>query len=415
MPVEIHARLLGDGVVFAGEDIECTIEFKNNSKSDKAEVAWATAQIHCTCSMTQARGPGTPEKRTTVQHTSQEYAYSPTRGERGTLQYQTPAQILFCDVVLNPNESRTFKYKGTIPFRAPPSYRGDAVAYTHKVAIGFQRVGEASELLRLPVRVLPLDATLLDACRRESAVVATENAKRRRESAVQLSDSGGSETPPIDPFLVREVSDGLLYSRETVIHAISSLARRKTPKTFKIGSANNNSVVRFHLAKPSFKIGEDIVGWFDFQGLSSPCYQVSVVLESIETFETPEKEDAPARESIKEYSKWSHFCRHLTSTTLTLPIPLKATPQFSTDIVQVEWRLSFEFVLECQNPVSEDPNTDIKENEQTDANLDDDDDVITCAPELIDVETLRWNLPISVLPTHPSNLPSQNLKTSYEF
>eukprot|EP00039_Didymoeca_costata_P002875 m.63356 g.63356 ORF g.63356 m.63356 type:complete len:126 (-) comp11577_c0_seq1:37-414(-) len=118
---------------------------------------------------------------------------------------------------------------------------------------------------------------------------------------------------------------------------------------------------------------------------------------------------------IVSFNITSIFIVVILGTTLTLPIPLKATPQFSTDIVQVEWRLSFEFVLECQNPVSEDPNTDIKENEQTDANLDDDDDVITCAPELIDVETLRWNLPISVLPTHPSNLPSQNLKTSYEF
>lgn len=98
--------------------------------------------------------------------------------------------MLCCDLTLKPADTKAFTYEALLPVRAPPSYKGENIAYFHKLAIGVQRVGNPAELLRIPLRVLPIDAQLTMACRRESAIHAARSAGRL-ESAIgrpSLSD-----------------------------------------------------------------------------------------------------------------------------------------------------------------------------------------------------------------------------------
>jgi hypothetical protein len=45
-------------------------------------------------------------------------------------------------------------YKETLPKGIPPSYRGHAVRYWYKVAIGTQRVGSPIKIMQIPVKLL---------------------------------------------------------------------------------------------------------------------------------------------------------------------------------------------------------------------------------------------------------------------
>lgn len=93
----------------------------------------------------------------------------------------TPPKILFCDLRLDPGESKTCmfgintfdiltpkvshfffplsftdSYSEIVPIDGPPSFRGQAVKYVYKLTIGCQRVNSPIKLLRVPFRVLVL-------------------------------------------------------------------------------------------------------------------------------------------------------------------------------------------------------------------------------------------------------------------
>ncbi|KTF77453.1 hypothetical protein cypCar_00003148 [Cyprinus carpio] len=77
-------------------------------------------------------------------------------GERGQCVLDTPPKILFCDLRLDPGESKTYSYSEVVPTDGPPSFRGQAVKYVYKLTIGCQRVNSPIKLLRVPFRVLVL-------------------------------------------------------------------------------------------------------------------------------------------------------------------------------------------------------------------------------------------------------------------
>lgn len=77
---------------------------------------------------------------------------------------------------------------------------------------------------------------------------------------------------------------------------------------------------------------------------------------------------------------------------MVVPIPLHVTPTFHTDLVDVKWRLHFEFVTSIMmdfgtpNPVS---------GELT-------------APAELPVETMVWNLPVTIYAANPLQIYAPN-------
>lgn len=65
-----------------------------------------------------------------------------------------------------------------------------------------------------------------------------------------------------------------------------------------------------------------------------------------------------------------------------LPIPFHITPDFSTDLVNLKWRLHFEFV------------TAVKPIEYPDEST-----MSWQAPSTVDIETMVWDLPVHIYPT----------------
>lgn len=221
--------------------------------SEVETLAWAGVQIHCHSTIDESKinfsGPDVPMQHEQLAIASKETSFHPCQGERGHLIFSTKPKILFCDLKLFPNESKTFYYQETIPYHLPPSYNGSAVKYNYKLTVGTQRVNSAIQLLRLPFRVL----TVFDELDKPENVNGSKDKNNDR----------GSQTNSVTKETALDV----------VLHKLDCLTARRSPNSYVITNQFGR-VVRFCLLKSTFKLGEDIVGIFNFSDSTIPCVQV---------------------------------------------------------------------------------------------------------------------------------------------
>lgn len=374
--IEVQAKLLRDVVYVAGDSVDCLVTFRNMAtesnhepirncvkKTSVAEnLAWASAQIHCHCAVDEAKVhfPKSPSQEQ-IATGSKDTSFIPCRGEKGYVVFSSKPKILFCDLCLQPGESKTFVYKETIPTSVPPSYKGQAVRYAYKITIGAQKVNALIKLLRIPIKVFVVKDL-------------TEVLKKRLAKSI-----------PNNPFLPQASKQSVL---EIAFDFLEDLTSRRRPNYYNV-THQNGKVVRFCLLKSSFRLGEDILGSFDFSEATIPCVQYSVTLQSEEEVLGESPASGESRVTMLGYCKQHEFCLHLRTTHLALPVPMHVTPSFSSDIVELRWKLHFEFVLtttSVPSPASRTPSGDWH------------------APSVLEVQTMVWDLPISLYPTHPSHV-----------
>lgn len=376
--IEVTAKLVRGPLYLAGENVECRVTFlypvlpshsKSQSNTDTFEnLAWASAQIHCQCLVDEVKvkypeyGAVTAEEIST---SNTDTSFAPCRGDRGHVVFSTKPAILFCDLRLTPGESKTFVFKEKLPNEAPPSYRGLAVKYSYKITIGTQRVNSPIKLLRVPLRVLVVNGV-------SEATLCPDN----------------DDLAPSSPFIESKPKESPL---EIAMQLLQNITARRYPYYFNITN-NKGNVVRFCIFKLAYKLGEDIVGTFDFSEATIPCVQFSVTLQSEEEIESGCQKIAQKNPSVVSYNKCHEFCISLKYTQLVLPIPLHVTPDFSSDVVSLKWRLHFEFVTTPQPDISETLSDDSTNG------------TVWQGPSTLDIETMIWNLPIKIYPTMPANI-----------
>ncbi|KAG8221838.1 hypothetical protein J437_LFUL003472 [Ladona fulva] len=394
--IEVTAKLVRGPLYLAGETVECRVTFhypvlpshpKSQSNSDAFEnLAWASAQIHCQCLVNESKVKYPECAAVTAEEISTsntipsisdikllnpnidcflpDTSFAPCRGDRGHVVFSTKPAILFCDLRLTPGESKTFIFKEKLPNEAPPSYRGLAVKYSYKITIGTQRVNSPIKLLRVPLRVLVVNGVA-------GASLCPDN----------------DDLAPSSPFIESKPKESPL---EIAMQLLQNITARRYPYYFNITNSKGN-VVRFCIFKLSYKLGEDIVGTFDFSEATIPCVQFSVTLQSEEEI-GPDCQKLPQKTpSVVSYNKCHEFCIGLKYTQLVLPIPLHVTPDFNSNVVSLKWRLHFEFVTTSQPPISE-------------TLSDDSDGTVWQGPSALDIETMVWDLPIKIYPTMPANI-----------
>ncbi|CAH1164104.1 unnamed protein product [Phaedon cochleariae] len=366
--IEVSARLHHGHVFLSGEVVECSVTFfhppspnhiLSQSFADVFEsLAWASAQIHCQC-FTGSRE--NKEDRSGLS-TYADTALGATTQENGKIEIATRPKILFCDLRLSPGQSKTFIYREKIPSDSPPSYRGQLVKYSYKITIGTQRVNSPVKLLRVPIRVLPLGEALMS-------------------EAVALCNETTEELTPANPFLeIRQKEKPL----DLALQSLQNITARRNPNFYMITNVFGK-VTRFCLFKPAYRLGEDIIGTFDFTVATVNCVQVSVSLQCVEETLVKVNKDSDKQVKISTFSNHHEVCLGYKYTQLILPIPLHVTPAFTTNLVSLNWRLHFEFVTTTHkglNPPSpEDTNWQ--------------------APSEIPIETMVWSLPIRLYSTNP--------------
>ena len=128
--VEVYAEILrgpGAPVYLTGEEIECEISFRNiedssstsaaqdnknaKSKKNKIEVlAWACAQISCQCYINETKvilPKSRAQYQKEIENIEKGTSFMPNKGENGIIIYSSKPKILFCDLKLEPNVSKS--------------------------------------------------------------------------------------------------------------------------------------------------------------------------------------------------------------------------------------------------------------------------------------------------------------------
>ncbi|NWT94617.1 RAB6A-GEF complex partner protein 2 [Pyrgilauda ruficollis] len=369
--IEVLAKL-GRGPVFlAGEVLECVITFTNplsaSSTSASSEMlAWASAQIHCQFHASENRValPPSDGSKHDVQ-AENETVFVPNRGERGQCILSTPPKILFCDLRLDPGESKSYSYCETLPVDGPPSFRGQSVKYVYKLTIGCQRVNSPIKLLRVPFRVLVLHGL--------------KDYQFPQDEAVA----------PSNPFLEEE--EGLKKDSRLADLATELLMVATSRRSLHLYNISNTrgKVGTFCIFKTVYKIGEDVIGTFNFSEGDIPCLQFSVSLQTEESIQEEFQRRRGQPVSFTMHARHQESCLHTAQSSFSLPIPLSSTPGFTTNIVSLKWRLHFEFVTS-----GESAGTCLVRGSQSEA-------VTWTGVEQMEVDTFSWDLPIKVLPTNP--------------
>ncbi|RUS80875.1 hypothetical protein EGW08_011346 [Elysia chlorotica] len=381
--LEVIATLPRGPVFLAGETLCCNVTFTNSSADNQSAeevLAWSSVQIICQCTVSESR---VQLPRTTALSTEEasttgcETSFVPNKGERGLTVLCTKPKILFCDLKLAPGATRTYQYEEVIPTDAPPSFRGQAVKYSYKVIVGTQRLEKTTKMVRVPFRVLVLFGLNDISVYNETEEIAPSN---------PFLNNSRKENSVLDVGLQEVISLYFIFIFNTDSYNIAN---------------GRGKVARFLLFKQAYKLGEDIVGMFDFDVGTVPCVQYSVTLQSEEKISEECRRKPGQGTAITSYVKHQEMCLNTLRTHMNIPIPLTATPGFMTDIVCQRWRLHFEFVTSLDKVDGpESVPADCEEHQWQGANT-------------LNVETMVWDLPIKVFPTNPIHASSVTLmKTS---
>lgn len=261
-------------------------------------------------------------------------------------------------------------FRETLSVNTPPTYRGVMVKYYYKITVATQRVGSTVQALHIPIRVLPLPPV------------------NSSDEAVTLNDESNEDLAPNNPFLEKKKAPSKI---EYALHYLQNITARRRPNFYLI-SNKRGKVGRFCLFKPIYKLGEDIVGTLDFSCGTVRCVQLSVTLQCEEIVRKRGMEstsDAPIGR-ITNFTKHHEVCLGLLQTQMILPIPLYVSPTFQTDLVDVRWRLHFQFVTSTNDELNMEIDRDTLE---------------WHAPTDISIETMIWNLPVTLYPTAPVQIP----------
>ena len=123
--VEVTAEILrgpGMPVYLTGEELECEITFKNigvvsedkksNNKNKIETLAWACAQISCQCFINDTKvllPKSRAQYQKDIENVEKNTSFMPNKGENGIIIYSSKPKILFCDLKLEFNVSKSCK------------------------------------------------------------------------------------------------------------------------------------------------------------------------------------------------------------------------------------------------------------------------------------------------------------------
>ena len=253
--IEISAKLLRGSVYFNNEQLKCLITYRNVGNNVES-LAWSGAQVHCHSSLDETKVICSSKTNEILEEelafTSKETSFHPCKGEKGRLIFSTNPKILFCDLTLQPNDCKTFLYEETIPHNCPPSFYGSWIKYICKLTIGTQRVNCVIQLLRMPLRVLSLLST--------DEQVNFETKEKDQNDAI---------INPNNTYFEYENKDNTI---DVILYKLDCLTGKRSPSSYLITN-QMGKVARLCLLKSTFKLGEDVVGFFDFSESTIPCVQ----------------------------------------------------------------------------------------------------------------------------------------------
>ncbi|KJE97218.1 hypothetical protein CAOG_07661 [Capsaspora owczarzaki ATCC 30864] len=357
-------------------------------------------------------------------HTAHSGRASRHRGDdsNGVLMFSSPLVILTNNTLLEAGQAQSFEYMAPLPLDIPPSHRGVSAGYTYRINVGVQ-LGNADpvslpvsfrvfviqpvEMLTSTLAALHLDrdSERKRSISRQSPLPQQDGAKRGlgEESRQALT----RRSFPSLPEPAGGPSRSELWDSDTIFELLSlvtaNVSTRQGASKFNITSSIGH-VARFKLRKPAYRLGEDVVGTFDFSDATIPCYQIAIHLECIETVGLPYAVNPQKLSTTRLHAEHHEFCAHTKQLHVALPVPQASTPDFDTDLLSVKWRLRIEFAIASRvdqgKPILPDCEPLLDSNETW------------VSPTQIQAELLSMTIPLVVIAAHPLHVHSPALVTA---
>lgn len=350
MPILVVAKLdRNSGIYLAGEAIKCKVTVTNTGDVSEESLAWGSVHVQCE-RIIRARKHEAAAQKSSVGSAG---AGTTAMSRSAFTVFSCRPVILFCELALRPKESHEFECSQQLPLDSiPPSFRGHLVRYVYKLTVGVQHVRSPIKLTHIPLRIIQADlgVTLPTA---------------------QISTN---------PFIANHCSEPSVI--DLVTEAADCLTAPQGTYSFSMKSGTGR-LGRFILYKKAFKLGEDVIGRFDFGSAEVRCLQFAVSLQTVESLVN---EEWCPRSNVVVHVTERIVCAFWKDAVVRLNIPLSASPTFYTDTVHLKWRLHFEFVI-----ASSGIDGDVEEG-------------IWQAPVSVDIETMAWDLDIKVYPCSPHNV-----------
>ncbi|KAH7627148.1 Rgp1-domain-containing protein [Sordaria sp. MPI-SDFR-AT-0083] len=170
----------------------------------------------------------------------------------------------------------------------------------------------------------------------------------RRPSNYSLNSTTSSHFNPFGP----QTHMPILTAKEAIDLAIlrsnfASHDSNQSTNRFEI-ARNGRRVAVVMLARPAYRLGEQLTMAIDFEGAEIPCYAVHVALETAERVDSSLALRSEAsvhrvtRKVLVSSSEATMFAKRIV---FTPTIPVTATPEFMTSGVSLEWKVRVEFVV----------------------------------------------------------------------
>eukprot|EP01134_Creolimax_fragrantissima_P008609 CFRG8609T1 len=154
----------------------------------------------------------------------------------------------------------------------------------------------------------------------------------------------------------------------------------------------------FTMFRPSYCLGEEVMGQFDFTGAVLSTYMVKVSLEATETVLESLQTIGQPKPQPTHVSSLSLHTHNVARAQLRLNVPLSATPSYETDMVEYQWCLHIEFTTAKSKKDS------YKIDLPNETKINSLNAITTDVPARVAVQSFSWRLPIIILPTNPFNI-----------
>lgn len=369
--------------------------YKSNDNVDsegkeQQVILWSCAQIDCHCYIDESKVQlNSLRYSSDNENHNENTSFQPNKDRVGISVFSSKPKILFCNVALRPNETKSFVFKEKLPYDLAPTFRGQFAKYSYKLTIGVQKLNSTTQLLRLPFRVYSLLDFERFIPKLETAVNAVSS-----EVIVEIQDTVGddyeedsNEKSGPNPFEIVERSE--YENLEYALQILEDMTARMNTNTYNVTLPEGN-VAKITINKTNYKIGDKLIVFLDFTDAQVPCVEFKVTLQSEEIIsEECRKKTHQATPGIHSHAELKESSLFIKKTDLTMQIPVHITPTFVTDIISLRWRLHFDFALS---------KTEIQKIQRSN------DPAMSVSwrpPDCLSVEVISWDLPIVLHPFDP--------------
>uniref|UniRef100_A0A183BI51 Radical SAM core domain-containing protein n=1 Tax=Globodera pallida TaxID=36090 RepID=A0A183BI51_GLOPA len=251
MSIEVKVSLSRKSAVFlTGENFTVQICLTNGDSEQERSLAWGCVQLHCEGNVS------TAQKATDWRHnrSSSAAAASSTAVTRAKQAiFSSEPAILFCDIRLAPGAVQNFETQKEIPLDLPPSFKGHFAKYLWYVSVATQQVDAPIKMVQLPIKVLSVGIDV---------------------SAVKQSEPTGN------PFLGNDFKSPSIV--EIAVSRIEEVCSIRKQRFYEIKSGGR-LIAAVVIFRNVFKLGDDVVGRFEFPQEEVQCLQALVRAEVVET------------------------------------------------------------------------------------------------------------------------------------